>query len=1043
MNACGTAFSAGTTVRFKNDPGRHGVVTGKTRQRGVDTYYQVNFPEGRQYAAHYELEPVGDGKDDVYELVEKGRYGSLKDFRRNLTHIQLSGRLANLVYSMDTTNTDFYAYQFKPVLSFLESPSRGLLIADEVGLGKTIEAGLIWTEQRARFDSRRLLVVCPAMLCEKWKRELAFRFGVRAEVMGAGELLHELADREPVVADGKAVICSLQGLRPPRGWNEPGKEDSADHARYERDAAKLARLLYDAADDEPLFDMVIIDESHYLRNPETQNARLGQLLRDVADAIILLSATPINLHGKDLFHQLKLVDPDFFDNEYSFAGVLQANEPLVRACSIVLDKRGVTEDVRICLEEAQKHDLLADNQQLRELLRLEKLKKLMETTEGRVKLANRIERINLLAHAVSRTRKRDVHELRVVRDPQSHFVEMHPLEKDVYDRVTAAIREYAREADIVEGFLLAGPQRRVASCMHAAVESWQKGCVPDDLPVYEDFGEQESREYEDRPLTRHVSDCVVPHVDLGKLHAVDTKYDCFRDLVRDYLTRNPTEKMVVFSYFPGTLAYLARRLHAEGIESRVLHGSTKRPKDEIIDEFRILDECRILLSSEVASEGVDLQFCSVLVNYDLPWNPMKVEQRIGRIDRVGQKAEKVNILNLGHKDTIDERIYQRLLMRLKVFEHALGGMEMILGDKVRKLAADLFSKNLTSAEQQARIDQTARAVEQNRQQQDELEENASGMIAHGGYILDQVKAAYEFKKRITSRDLEIYVHDYLMKYATGFTFHEISDGGPVFEIKLSPETCSALDRYMKKHRLHGQTRLATGNQVRCRFLNRLVVPSRKEEYVSQFHPLVRFISTDLKARGEAYHQLVALHLDKHRLQHKLRSGAYVFSVQKWSFSGLRQEELLRARVVDVADGKLLSPDASLDLLNAARVNGADWPGAASSRLTADVVATWIDRCADALAGDFDELVHDKQLDNSDRVNFQIKAARRHRDRQVETQKAMLEKYRLTGRTRMVPALEGKIKKTEDRFGTRVAQLEEKAKLRYSPIPVCFGVLDVK
>jgi SNF2 family DNA or RNA helicase len=84
---------------------------------------------------------------------------------------------------MDTTNTDFYPYQYKPVLSFLESPSKALLIADEVGLGKTIEAGLIWTELRARFDARRLLVVCPKMLCSKWKKELKERFGIEGQIV--------------------------------------------------------------------------------------------------------------------------------------------------------------------------------------------------------------------------------------------------------------------------------------------------------------------------------------------------------------------------------------------------------------------------------------------------------------------------------------------------------------------------------------------------------------------------------------------------------------------------------------------------------------------------------------------------------------------------------------------------------------------------------------------------------------------------------------------------------------------------------------------
>ena len=137
----------GTSVRIKTDPGRIGILTNKSRQRGDVIRWQVIFPDGGQYIPEDQLECVQE-IPDLLELLEQGKLGRSADLRRNLTHIRLSGRLANLIYSMDTTHTDFYAYQFKPVIRFLDSPGSGLLIADEVGLGKTIEAGLIWTELR-------------------------------------------------------------------------------------------------------------------------------------------------------------------------------------------------------------------------------------------------------------------------------------------------------------------------------------------------------------------------------------------------------------------------------------------------------------------------------------------------------------------------------------------------------------------------------------------------------------------------------------------------------------------------------------------------------------------------------------------------------------------------------------------------------------------------------------------------------------------------------------------------------------------------------
>ena len=160
-------------MRLKSDPGRTGICTGRVRERAGTCMVQVRFgSSSATWYPDFELEFIEEPPPEDAEALRTGRFGRAVDLRRKMTHIQLSGRLADLVYSMNTTNTDFYAHQYKPVLSFLESPSRGLLIADEVGLGKTFEAGLIWTELRARVDARRLLVVCPKMLCEKWRLEI-------------------------------------------------------------------------------------------------------------------------------------------------------------------------------------------------------------------------------------------------------------------------------------------------------------------------------------------------------------------------------------------------------------------------------------------------------------------------------------------------------------------------------------------------------------------------------------------------------------------------------------------------------------------------------------------------------------------------------------------------------------------------------------------------------------------------------------------------------------------------------------------------------
>ena len=161
-------WNPGQLVRHIDDPAKTGTVTDQTRPRTSGTQYRVRWDNGRldwHYASELTAASVSD--DDPLELIRAGRYGRVDDLRQLLTHIHLAGRLANVIYAMGLTQTDFYPHQYKPLLTLLDSPANGLLIADEVGLGKTIEAGLIWTELRARHDMRRLLVVCPAMLREK------------------------------------------------------------------------------------------------------------------------------------------------------------------------------------------------------------------------------------------------------------------------------------------------------------------------------------------------------------------------------------------------------------------------------------------------------------------------------------------------------------------------------------------------------------------------------------------------------------------------------------------------------------------------------------------------------------------------------------------------------------------------------------------------------------------------------------------------------------------------------------------------------------
>jgi hypothetical protein len=316
-------------------------------ERAGRTFIEIELPTGRRTVPLIELEEVLETADALTDFTT-GKLSGPDDLRRALTHMRMTGKLADIIYSIGATNTEFHAYQFKPVLKLLNSPSRGVLIADEVGLGKTIEAGLIWTELVARFDSRRLLIVCPKPLTEKWREELRSKFNVDARICNAADLLDRIKD-DQVRREGFAAIASISAIRPPKNWNNP--DEPAKGPR-----AELARYIADA--EEELFDLAVFDEAHHLRNTETLNHKLGQMVSEASDYSVFLSATPINLRANDLRAILKLIDPETFEREWLF-DVLQAeNAPMIAAWEAARDPRTSMGDLIKLVDELPEGQVL-------------------------------------------------------------------------------------------------------------------------------------------------------------------------------------------------------------------------------------------------------------------------------------------------------------------------------------------------------------------------------------------------------------------------------------------------------------------------------------------------------------------------------------------------------------------------------------------------------------------------------------------------------------------------------------------------------------
>jgi len=833
------------------------------------------------------------------------------------------------------------------------------------------------------------------MLVEKWQMELRTRFGTQAEVVRADDLLERLSRGAAANQDAQAFICSLQGLRPATRWDD---EDEPSQTG----TAKLARFLAEAAEagDERLFDLTIIDEAHYLRNPETSSAALGELLRPVSEHFVLLTATPINTQSRDLFTLLKLVDPDHFRFEDEFNFVLRANEPLVRAAALLRQEGCTGAVIREQLLMAQKFPVLRNLKQLQ--LLLDDLALPASTgwlsPEERVSLSQRIDGVNLLSKVLTRTRKSEIFENSIVRDARRRPATMTETERVFYERVTAAIHHYATTRDNPIGFLLATPQRQMSSCMAAAARRWLKRVAveSDDAEfAYEAFGVDDIDYGSVSPLIDHIA-VRIQDIDVDALVRQDSKYSELSRILGSYFGDYPDEKVIVFSYFRDTLAYLRDRLADDGITSVVLQGGDD--KQQIIDQFKADPSIRVLLSSEVAAEGVDLQFMRMLVNYDLPWNPMKVEQRIGRIDRIGQKAELITIFNLVYADTIDDRILDRLYGRLELFRNSLGATDDVVGQEFADLTRDLLSGRLSAEEQERRVQRSADAILRRQDLLRKVEEHESDLLGLGDLIRQRIRDARDHGGRVSDQDLFDYIRIYLDEHAPGHLLRADPATTGRYRLKLPPATAAAFGYFIDQRRL-ARSQLLGENEIGVRIENHVGGPkSGRDELINQFHPIISFIS-EQHDRSEDAAPAVAIEVSAADLGETLRPGIYTFSASTWTFSGLRMEEFVRAAFVELGGAVAVEDSKASELLQALRRCGRDWLDYLQMIDGNTAASDGLEQAERLLTQSFRSTKQQRQAENHDRVQLQLESIDRHFDRRDAELAQRIQLVRLTpGRT---------------------------------------------
>lgn len=1015
-------------VRLIDKPGKRGIATGRVMRGSGGFLVEIDFGPGEVVFKPADLiEPVEPTPPCPREYVAKGKFGHPRDLRDLLTLEKLRGHRTDIFYSMESSNTEFYPHQFKPVLRFVESVAGRLLIADEVGLGKTIEAIYIWKELQAREGAQRLLVVCPAMLRDKWRRDLRQRFGIDADVLSAEQFVERLEE----VVEGRrspawVVVASLEGLRPDRDWDD-GENTSA--------RAMVARLLdRAAASGEPPLDLVVIDEAHSLRNPETLSHRLGRMLRDASRHFLLLTATPIHLGSANLFHLLRLIDPEVFEREQVFDEMLHANAPVIEALRAVWSYPADSVRALEAVRQALSSPFFARSPALQQVA--ERLETQQQVgPQERVELAAQLESASLLSPYLVRSRKREVTPGRIIRDPHVKSVRFTDLERTVYEMLTVTLRRRLKGLTGATIFTEIARQRRMASSLPAALRMWSASGQLDEL-LWEDFG----FEVPEDAVGEEVMPPLPPGLDLASLEAADSKYRVLRDFLREVLIQKPAEKVVIFSFFRGTVQYLCERLARDGIRADLLWGGMGAEAEEVLARFREPEGPNVLVSTEVGTEGIDLEFCRVLINYDLPWNPMKVEQRIGRLDRLGQTADRILIASLVVEDTIDDRILYRLYQRIRVFEESLGELEEILGRETQALLVDLYTRELTEAELERRADQIAMAIEHERQSQETLENHAIHLVAWADYLLEKVTEARDQGRWLQPEEVRWFVEDILMRRYPGSTLQQVEPGSSaIWLLRLAEPARQDLLRFMGTYRGGRTTQLHQTGEIRCTFDPRRAGQlHRRIEVMDYSHPVVRWLVEIVQQDPHPFFPTSA-----GRVPHSeagVATGWYAYAIAQLEFRGLRRENRLLHRAAAISADVLLSPADSERLISSLIKHGREAANV-DAYLHLPGALDAVDRCIQACHQDYERARTWFISDNGSRCSAQEASVTRWHERRLTELRERVERLR-SSNPRMVPATEGLIRSEEAQRARQLAEVRRRRHVDESLRFIAVGVVEV-
>lgn len=502
----------------------------------------------------------------------------------------------------------------------METNNIRYILADEVGLGKTIEAGMIIRELKSRGLVSRILVVCPTGLVTQWASEMQEKFHEKFQVILPSDYdtIRRLTDNDDVYGQFDQVISPMDSIKPIEkhaGWSEEKIE------KYNEE--RIYSIINNG------WDLIIIDEAHRVAGSSGEVARykLGNLLAQASPYLLLLSATPHNGKTEPFLRLIRLLDADAFPNAKSI----------------------VREQVAPFLIRTEKREAIDNN--------------------GNLLFKNRITHLVTISWDERNNLQRELYEM---------------VSSYVAKTYNKALRNRKKNMCLI--FLLIIMQRMVTSSTAAIRQSLerrlnvlleQRTCVGnlreedlDELNIED--GVEDALEAISLDMELEIEELkqIISLAKQAQFQNQDAKVEPLLNEIDAILSEDRTQKVIIFTEFVATQTYLQELLVNRGYTVTILNGGMSiDERNAAMQEFKT--STSIFISTDAGGEGLNLQFANIIINYDLPWNPMKIEQRCGRVDRIGQQRD-VHIYNFIVGETVENRVREVLEEKLSVILKEMG-----------------------------------------------------------------------------------------------------------------------------------------------------------------------------------------------------------------------------------------------------------------------------------------------------------------------------------------------------------------------------------